>query len=182
MINEYHGLYSTRTNQYIHYNHGWWCTECTNQLFEIDKQTDHTREWLKVLHQWFDIGLLCVWDALLMIGKAVITLIIGLAWIVYCFFEGIKSDTEIYEKELTARDGLGRNARDDLNCAYNDVLAERQELLKDIDVCKANMRFDLGDVQYSLDRKELRENQQELALVNARLAGLEKKLRIHKGV
>lgn len=182
MTNEYHGLYSTRTNQYIHYNHGWWCTECTNQLFEIDKRTDHTSEWLAVLRQWFEIGLLCIWDALLMFGNAVITLIIGLAWIVVCFFEGVASDTRIYEQQLKERDGLEREARDALDGEYKGVLAERQQLLKAIDICKSNMRLDLGDAEYCRDRKELQENQQRLDLANARLAGLEKKLRTHQGV
>lgn len=182
MTNEHHGLYSTRTNQYIHYNHGWWCTECTNQLFEIDKQTDHTSEWLEVLSQWSEIGLLCILDALLMFGNAVITLVIGLAWIVLCFFEGVDSDTRIYEKELTAKDGLGREERDAFDKEYKQVLAERHQVLKTIDTCKSNMRFDWGDAQFCRDRKELQENQQQLDLANARLAGLEKTLRTHKGV
>ncbi|MFA7341334.1 MAG: hypothetical protein WC028_31420 [Candidatus Obscuribacterales bacterium] len=138
MTNEYHGLYSTRTNQYIHYNHGWWCTECTNQLFEIDKRTDHTSEWLAVLRQWFEIGLLCIWDALLMFGNAVITLIIGLAWIVVCFFEGVASDTRIYEQQLKERDGLERDDRDQFNRQYNQLLKERHYLVIAIDQCKSN--------------------------------------------
>lgn len=182
MTNEYHGLYSTRTKQYIHYNHGWWCTECTNQLFEIDKQTDHTSEWLEVMRQWSEIGLLCIWDAILIFGNAMITLTIGLAWIVFCFFEGVDSDTRIYEQQLKERDGLERPERDSLDCAYKEVLMERQQLLKAIDMCKSNMRFDLGDAQYNSDRRELQESQQRLDLVNARLAGLENKLRTHKGV
>lgn len=146
MTNEHHGIYSTRTNQYIHYNHGWWCTECTNQLFEIDKQTDRTSEWLKVLSeclevlsQWSEIGLLCIWDALFMVGNAVLTLIIGLAWITVCFFEGIASDTRIYEQQLKDRDGLEREDRDHCNRQYNQLLKERHYLVKSIDECKYNL-------------------------------------------
>ena len=100
----------------------------------------------------------------------------------YLFFRGSQSDTRVYEKQLTEKDGLGREARDDLSCAYNEVLKERQQLLKDIDICKANMRFDLGDRQYCSDRKGLQEMQQELDLVNAQLIGFERELCTHQGV
>ena len=206
MTNEHHGLYSTRTNQYIHYNHGWWCTECTNQLFEIDKQTDHTSEWLEVLSQWSEIGLLCILDALLMFGNAVITLVIGLAWIVLCFFEGVDSDTRIYEKELTARDGLGREERHGLNGNYRQLLKERHYLVKSIDECKSNLGkgyfvakeksykgpeqdfIELGAQSTLLsprvdqDEFQLLTYQERLSEVEDQLRDLEGRLRTHHGV
>jgi hypothetical protein len=206
MTNEYHGLYSTRTNQYIHYNHGWWCTECTNQLFEIDKQTDHTREWLKVLRQWSEIGLLCIWDALLMFGNAVITLIIGLAWIVVCFFEGVASDTRIYEQQLKEKDGLEREDRDLFNRQYNQLLKERHYLVIAIDQCKNNIakgsffskeKSYKGPEQDFMERSakssppsprtdedasQLNTYKDRLDDVEAQLSDLEKKLRTHHGV
>lgn len=206
MTNEYHGLYSTRTNQYIHYNHGWWCTECTNQLFEIDKQTDHTREWLKVLRQWSEIGLLCIWDALLMFGNAVITLIIGLAWIVVCFFEGVASDTRIYEQQLKEKDGLEREDRDLFNRQYNQLLKERHYLVKSIDECSSNLakgNFVAKEKSYKgpeqdfiergakstplssrVDQDEFQLNayQMRLGEVEGQLSDLENGLRTHQGV
>jgi hypothetical protein len=182
MTNEYYELCSNSTKQCVHYNHGWWCTECTNHLFEIDEQTDHTGEWIEVIRQWAEIAMHCLWSGLIQFGSAVITVILGLAWILFCFIEGVESDTRIYEQQLTEKDGLGRKARDELNCSYNEVLKERQQLLKEIDICKSNMRFDLGERQYRIDQKELREKQQELDLVNARLIDFERELRIYKGV
>ncbi len=206
MTNEYHGLYSTRTNQYIHYNHGWWCTECTNQLFEIDKQTDHTSEWLEVLRQWLDIGMLCIWDALLMFGNAVITLIIGLAWIVVCFFEGVASDTRIYEQQLKEKDGLEREDRDLFNRQYNQLLKERHYLVIAIDQCKNNIakgsffskeKSYKGPEQDFMERSakssppsprtdedasQLNTYKDRLDDVEAQLSDLEKKLRTHHGV
>jgi hypothetical protein len=206
MTNDHHGLYSTRTNQYIHYNHGWWCTECTNQLFEIDKQTDHTSEWLEVLSQWSEIGLLCIWDALLMFGNAVITLIIGLAWIAVCFFEGIASDTKIYEQQLKDRDGLEREDRDQYNRQYNQLLKERHYLIKSIDECKYNLSkggFVAKEKSYKgpeqdfiergakstpisprvdQDKFQLDTYHGRLGEVEGQLRDLEKKLRTHKGV
>ncbi len=182
MTNDYHGLYSISTNQYVHVNHGWWCTECTNHLFEIDKQTDHTKEWVDVMRQWSTIVLLWLWDTFLAFGSAVISIVLGIAWILLCFFEGVDSDTRIYEEQLHAKDGLSRAKRDNLNSEYSEVLRERHQVLKDIDRCKSNMGIDSGYKQFCLDRKELQTNQQKLDLINARLDGFEKELRIHKGV
>ena len=182
MTNEYYELCSNPTTQYVHYNHGWWCTECTNHLFEVDEQTDHTSEWMEVIHQWTEIALVSLWDGLILLGSTIITVIVGLLWILYCFIEGVESDIRIYEQQLKEKDGLERKERDELNCSYNEVLKERQQLLKDLDMCKSNMRFDLGERQYRIDQKELRGKQQELDLVNARLIGFERELRIHKAV
>lgn len=206
MTNEYHGLFSTRTNQYIHYNHGWWCTECTNQLFEIDKQTDHTSEWLKAIRQWSEIGLLCAWDTLLTAGNAVTTLIIGLAWIVFCFFEGVDSDTRIYEQQLKERDGLERQDRDQFNKQYNQLLKERHSLIIAIDQCKSNAAkgiFFSKEKSYKSPEQDFMERgaksappsprtdetasqlntyKDRLTVVEDQLSELEKELRTHKGV
>lgn len=139
MTNEYYELCSSPTTQYVHYNHGWWCTECTNHLFEIDEQTDHTGEWIELIRQWAEIALLALWDGLILFGSTIITVIVGLLWILFCFIEGVESDTRIYEKQLTEKDGLVRQERDQLNCSYEQLLKERHYLVKSIDECKSNL-------------------------------------------
>ena len=206
MTNEYYELCSNSTKQYVHYNHGWWCTECTNHLFEIDEQTDHTGEWIEVIREWAEIALHCLWEGLILFGSAVATMIMGLAWILFCFIEGVESDTRIYEQQLKEKDGLGRKARDELNCRYGQLLKERHYLVKSIDECKSNLAkgaFVTMEKSYKGPEQDFIENgaksialgyrvdQDEFQLaayclrlveVEEQLCELEKELRIHQGV
>ncbi len=206
MRNEYYELCSNPNPQYVHYNHGWWCTECTNHLFEIDEQTDHTGEWIEVTRQWAEIALHCLWNGLIQLGSAVATMIVGLAWILFCFIEGVESDTRIYEQQLTEKDGLGRKARDGLNSSYGQLLKERHYLVKSIDECKSNLakgtfvameKSYKGPEQDFVERgakshpQSSRVDQDVLQLeayfsrlgeVEEQLSELESELRIHRGV
>lgn len=206
MTNEYYELCSNPTKQQVHYNHGWWCTECTNHLFEIDEQTDHTGEWIEVIRQWAEIALFALWDGLLLLGSTVTTMIMGLAWILFCFIEGVESDTRIYEQQLTEKDGLGRKARDELNCRYGQLLKERHYLVKSIDECKSNLAkgaFVAMEKSYKGPEQDFIEHGAKSTLLNPRvdqdafqletycsrlgevegqLSKLEKELCIHRGV
>ncbi|MFA6211488.1 MAG: hypothetical protein WCT03_09570 [Candidatus Obscuribacterales bacterium] len=206
MTNDYHGLYSISTNQHVHVNHGWWCTECTNHLFEIDKQTDHTKEWVDVMRQWSTIGFLWLWDTFLAFGSAVISIVLGIAWILLCFFEGVDSDTRIYEQRLKDRDGLERPERDGLTGEYNQLLKERHYLVIGIDQCKSNLGKDWyvskeksykGPEQDFIergckstppnprteeDKMQLETYQDRLWAVEKELCDLEGKLRTHHAV
>ena len=206
MRNDYPGIFSIGSNQYIHVNHGWWCTECTNHLFELDRKTDHTTEWLKALRQWSMHILLWLWDGLLALVSVIVTLIIGLAWVTICFFEGVDSDTRIYEQQLHEKDGLCRNERDQFDRAYNQLLKERHYLIVAIDECKTNLgkdRFVSKEKSYKKPdqdfmersipsappsphtdetRSQLNGYQTRLGTIEAELADLEKRLRTHQGV
>lgn len=206
MTTEYYELCSNPTTQYVHYNHGWWCTECTNHLFEIDEQTDHTGEWIEVIRQWAEIALFALWDGLILFGSAIITVIVGLAWILFCFIEGVESDTRIYEQQLKEKDGLGRKERDELNCSYAQLLKERHYLVKSIDECKSNLakgNFVAREKSYKgpeqdfiergakstplsprveQDSFQLDTYRLRLGEVEGQLSELEKELRIHQGL
>lgn len=141
-----------------------------------------------------------------MFGNAVITLIIGLAWITVCFFEGIASDTRIYEQQLQDRDGLEREDRDQCNRQYNQLLKERHHLVIAIDQCKNNAakgnfvskeKSYKGPEQDFIERgakstppsprtdenaPQLNSYKSRLGEIEEQLCDLEKKLRTHKGV
>ncbi|CAN5560347.1 hypothetical protein BH11CYA1_BH11CYA1_25730 [soil metagenome] len=206
MTNDYPGIFSIGSNQYIHVNHGWWCTECTNHLFELDGKTDHTSEWIDVLRQWSKIALLLLWDSILGLAIMTMSLFIGTVWILFCFFEGVDSDTRIYEQQLREKDGLERGERDDLTREYNQLLKERHYLVVAIDQCKTNLskeNFVAKEKSYKKPEQDFMERgipsrppgpkvdedrslldgySTRLATIEANLADFEKKLKTHQGV
>lgn len=127
------------TAKYSHVNHGWWCAECTNELFEIDKRSDYTGEWLEAIAAWSQIAGLFVGQLLVSLGTGIVGLFMAFAWIVICLHDGTVSDTLAYEKRLKDHDGLDRKERDLLSLNYDELLAERQRLVKSIDQAKARI-------------------------------------------
>jgi len=123
----------------IHVNHGWWCSDCTDELFEVESSRDFTAEWLEALTAWAKIAGHFCGELLASIAIGVVGFFIALAWIIFCWCEGTASDTRLYEKQLKERDGLEREERDYLNACYTELLAERQRLLKSIDQAKAGI-------------------------------------------
>lgn len=123
----------------VYTNHGWWCVECTDHLFDIDEQTDRTQEWLCALGHYGQITLWYLGKGALALGGGIITLVLAVSWIAVCLFEGIESDTRKHEQDLKARDNLDRKDRDELTAIHAALLAERQRMLISIDQAKTTL-------------------------------------------
>ncbi len=167
------------TAKYSQVNHGWWCTECTTELFEIDKRSDYTGEWLAAMTAWSQIAGLFVAEFLFTLGTGIVGLFMAFAWIIICLHDGVISDTHEYEKRLKEHDGLNRKERDYLSSSYDELLAERQVLVKSIDQIKAR----IGKIPGTKDElpgwspqghiPDAREDQEELFEHQARLRYVE---------
>ncbi len=132
-------LLAPRSSEHIYTNHGWWCAECTDHLFDLDEQTDRTEEWIHTLYSWCKIGLVYLGQGTLALGGSILALILAIAWIIICFCDGVESDTRQYEKDLKDRDHLDRKDRDALSADHARLLAERQRILISIDQAKAQL-------------------------------------------
>ncbi len=125
--------------QSTHINHGWWCTDCTDQLIAQDEQHDRTGEWLEALSSWSFIAGRLTGTLLIDIASGIVGLFMALAWIFMCLHDGFATDAREHEQQLHERDGLTREIRDDMNRVYDETLRDRQDVLKRVDQAKAIM-------------------------------------------